>query len=335
MLPGWQKWRPTFRIATVSNVNNDLCDISLDMSASSQQGLGVNSQSSYSGVPIMYMDCNGDAFADGDRVLVAFSGNADRPVVVGFEQAPRTCQKIVLVPFNIATFLLGGVVVGGGAVSGDYPPPPGENYATHAISAAPGFGTPPALAFKGRFEQYLLTTTFYPLDRTEELMEAVELPFSASSLEFPAPDEGLQDAFPNYSGIYNEMNHLVGYAGPIDTSSPIINHNIRILPDGVGAVDNYVLNKQPAGFFKKLNVRTEYAYSVWYGYYDTREGEAQFIFSYEASEFNLAGEMTISLSDLPNGAIGGARVMEPIAFSDIAIPGDFESQYVFVAYREK
>lgn len=91
MMPGWQKWRPTFRVATISNINEDLCDITLDAATSSQQALNVNAQGSYSGVPIYYMDCNGAAFEDGDRVLVAFSGNTDQPMVVGFESEPKEC----------------------------------------------------------------------------------------------------------------------------------------------------------------------------------------------------------------------------------------------------
>lgn len=98
MLPGWQKWRPTFRIATISNINNDLCDITLDAAASSQQDLNVNAQGSYAAVPIMYMDCNADAFEAGDRVLVAFSGNTEQPMVVGFEREPRECG------FGFSTF---------------------------------------------------------------------------------------------------------------------------------------------------------------------------------------------------------------------------------------
>jgi hypothetical protein len=93
MMPGWQKWRPTFRIATISNIDNDLCDITLDAATSSQQGLGVNAERGYSGVPIMYMDCNGDAFEDGDSVLVGFSGNTDAPMVVGFEKEPKQCSN--------------------------------------------------------------------------------------------------------------------------------------------------------------------------------------------------------------------------------------------------
>lgn len=99
MLPGWQKWRPTFRIATISNIVNDTCDISLIPAASSQQGLNVNAQGSYSGVPIMYMDCNGAAFESADRVLVAFSGDAEAPVVVGFEKEPRECVAQIWIAF--------------------------------------------------------------------------------------------------------------------------------------------------------------------------------------------------------------------------------------------
>lgn len=91
MMPGWQKWRPTFRTATVVGIDGDTCSITLDAATSSQQGLGVNAQGSYSSVPILYMDCNGGAFDAGDRVLVAFAGNVDGPTVVGFESEPRVC----------------------------------------------------------------------------------------------------------------------------------------------------------------------------------------------------------------------------------------------------
>lgn len=91
MLPGWQKWRPTFRTATITSLDGDTCSISLDAATSSQQGLGVNAQSSYSAVPILYMDCNGGAFEEGDKALVAFAGNVDGPTVVGFESEPRMC----------------------------------------------------------------------------------------------------------------------------------------------------------------------------------------------------------------------------------------------------
>ncbi|NIC05274.1 hypothetical protein, partial [Billgrantia bachuensis] len=108
MMPGWQKWRPTFRIATITNIDNDLCDISLDPATSSQQGLSVNAQSQYAGVPIFYMDCNGDAFEDGDRVLVAFSGNTEQPMVVGFEREPRECATFWLSYTRNGVSIIGG-----------------------------------------------------------------------------------------------------------------------------------------------------------------------------------------------------------------------------------
>lgn len=91
MLPGWQKWRPTFRTATITRLDGDTCSITLDAATSSQQGLGVNAQANYSNVPILYMDCNGGAFEEGDKVLVAFAGNVEGPTVVGFEQQPKVC----------------------------------------------------------------------------------------------------------------------------------------------------------------------------------------------------------------------------------------------------
>ncbi|BBI51122.1 hypothetical protein HORIV_35430 [Vreelandella olivaria] len=97
MLPGWQKWRPTFRIATITSLQDDTCSISLDATTSSQQGLGVNARASYSNVPILYMDCNGSAFEVGDQVLVAFAGNVEGPTVVGFEQAPKACDGMVYI----------------------------------------------------------------------------------------------------------------------------------------------------------------------------------------------------------------------------------------------
>lgn len=92
MLPGWQKWRPTYRTATITGIDGDTCSITLDAAASSQQGLSVNAQSDYSGVPILYMDCNGSAFEQGDRVLVGFAGNVEGPTVVGFESEPKMCS---------------------------------------------------------------------------------------------------------------------------------------------------------------------------------------------------------------------------------------------------
>lgn len=102
MQPGWQKWRPTYRTATITSIDGDTCSIALDTANSSQQGLNINAQSSYSGVPILYMNCDGSAFEAGDRVLVAFAGNVEGPTVVGFESQPKQCSKntLIIIPLN-------------------------------------------------------------------------------------------------------------------------------------------------------------------------------------------------------------------------------------------
>ncbi len=105
MLPGWQKWRPTYRYATISNLNKveNTCSITLEATTSTQQSLNVNAQTNYSNVPVEYMSCNAAAFENGDSVLVAFIGQ-DRttPKVIGFKDNPSQCGYSVIL-INIAS----------------------------------------------------------------------------------------------------------------------------------------------------------------------------------------------------------------------------------------
>ena len=103
MLPGWQKFKPTFRLGVLSALDedNDLCTVTLDSVKSSAQGLGINQATVLSSVPIDYMDCNAIAFENGDRVVVEFEGQDwNAPKVIGFETNPRPClpgENFVLV----------------------------------------------------------------------------------------------------------------------------------------------------------------------------------------------------------------------------------------------
>jgi hypothetical protein len=56
LLPGWQKWRPTYRYATITALDGDHCDVTLEAAASSQQALDVNQGTTLAGVEIDYMD---------------------------------------------------------------------------------------------------------------------------------------------------------------------------------------------------------------------------------------------------------------------------------------
>lgn len=92
MLPGWQKWRPTYRYGTITAIDGDTADVTLEAAASTQQGLGVNQQNTLTDVPIDYMGCNGSAFEVGDKVLVKFINQEwNDPTIIGFSENPAPC----------------------------------------------------------------------------------------------------------------------------------------------------------------------------------------------------------------------------------------------------
>lgn len=93
MLPGWQKWMPTYRTGEITAIDGDTCSVTPDTAMSSQQHLNINDQSNLTGVRIEYMECNGAAFEVGDRVVVEFRDRwvANTPVVIGFEREPKPC----------------------------------------------------------------------------------------------------------------------------------------------------------------------------------------------------------------------------------------------------
>ncbi len=98
MLPGWQKYQPTYRLGVITNLNGNLCDITLDPAVSSQQGLDVNPSPTLTGVPITYLTCDGAAFEANDRVVIKYTGTGPgttyTPSVIGFESNPKVCSTI-------------------------------------------------------------------------------------------------------------------------------------------------------------------------------------------------------------------------------------------------
>lgn len=104
ILPGWQRHYPLYRYGTITalDIDNDLCWLDVDAATSTEQGINVNVWHSLSAVPIDYMDCNADAFAIGDHVLISFDGQKwEAPRVVGFAENPKECRAI-WEPFNVA-----------------------------------------------------------------------------------------------------------------------------------------------------------------------------------------------------------------------------------------
>jgi hypothetical protein len=94
ILPGWQKFMPTFRTGTITAIDtvNNQCDVTLDAALSSAQSLDINQTGSLSAVDIDYMDCDHEAFAVDDGVVVQFVGQDwNSPKVIGFKSNPSEC----------------------------------------------------------------------------------------------------------------------------------------------------------------------------------------------------------------------------------------------------
>lgn len=98
-LPGWQKWRPTYRWGVVTAVHIDAValDVTLAPALSSAQHLPINVPTELVNVPLLYDQQAPDggqasrirAFAPGDRVVVEFTGmDWAQPVVRGFLENP-------------------------------------------------------------------------------------------------------------------------------------------------------------------------------------------------------------------------------------------------------
>lgn len=102
LLPGRQRWLPRHRIGTIVAVSGDSCVVTLADQRSSRQQLPTvpleggsleGDPVTLHDVPIEYMDCHGDAFAPGDRVVVAFQHqDPAQPKVVGFHSHPKPCD---------------------------------------------------------------------------------------------------------------------------------------------------------------------------------------------------------------------------------------------------
>jgi len=94
LLPGWEKYRPTYRLATITDIDrqNDTCNLTLDNQLSTEQNLDINQEIFLEDVAIEYLTCNSAAFKIWDRIVIKFEGQDwENPKVIGFEQEPKAC----------------------------------------------------------------------------------------------------------------------------------------------------------------------------------------------------------------------------------------------------
>lgn len=95
ILPGWQKFKPTFRAGTITDIDyaKDTADVTLsEADVSSAQKLKINQTDTLEKVPVEYMSCNSAAFNVGDVCVVQFeSQDWAKPKVIGFFDNPKPC----------------------------------------------------------------------------------------------------------------------------------------------------------------------------------------------------------------------------------------------------
>ncbi|HMN55658.1 MAG TPA: hypothetical protein PKE15_00290 [Ottowia sp.] len=104
ILPGWQKFKPTYRTGTITALDYDAhtASVTLGPETSSAQRLGINQAASLSAVPVDYMTCGAGAFEVGDDVVVEFQGRDWRyPRVIGFVDNPRWCPNFPPVTMDL------------------------------------------------------------------------------------------------------------------------------------------------------------------------------------------------------------------------------------------
>lgn len=95
ILPGWQKFKPSYRRGTITVVDADANTASVlldEQDTSSAQNLPINKFNTLVDVPVQYMECNARAFEVGDRCVVRFvDRDWKKPKVVGFVDHPKAC----------------------------------------------------------------------------------------------------------------------------------------------------------------------------------------------------------------------------------------------------
>lgn len=106
ILPGWQKFMPTYRLGVVLAVNRQAgtVDVEMESAASSAQGLEISAPTKLFNVPVRYMDCDAYAFEPDDRVVIKLY-QEDEPTVIGFEKEPRSCG------FQLYAWVVAGTVI--------------------------------------------------------------------------------------------------------------------------------------------------------------------------------------------------------------------------------
>lgn len=96
ILPGWQKFKPTYRRGQIMalDVEKNTAQVALYEAKSSAQNLDINRENLLlKDVRVQYMDCHANAFEVNDDCVVMFENQDwEHPLVIGFVSHPRPCR---------------------------------------------------------------------------------------------------------------------------------------------------------------------------------------------------------------------------------------------------
>lgn len=91
------KYKPRYRIATITSIDYDLDTATVILDAvTGKNGSSLNNgYHTLSDVSVEYMACNASAFIIDDRVAIQFTDQDwEQPVIIGFETEPEMCQTL-------------------------------------------------------------------------------------------------------------------------------------------------------------------------------------------------------------------------------------------------
>lgn len=228
ILPGWQKFEPTYRTGVLTAIDREANTgaVDLDTANSSAQNLPINQSSTLQDVVFEYLTCNNRAFSVGDEVVVMFEGQRwDQPKIIGFVSNPKACgppRVIIPLIFN-------------GEILREVTPPGGR----------PGGGDGGAMLLDLQWSEYVSGSILVPMpgDTPPPFWDAAIYPSLATTVLFgfsmDAAPAGLITSNAQFGGLgsftFDEDYRLAGSYPTITTVVPPEFQTSRIFPRLGGA----------------------------------------------------------------------------------------------------
>jgi hypothetical protein len=271
LLSGWQKWWPAYRYGTITAIDGDTCDVTLE-EATSSTGQDVNAVTELTNVPIDYMDVDGAAFENGDVVLIKFASvkadiknavNWTHATVIGFKDHPKAPEvegmPFVYEAYDIDYTTLLGYVRANAALepqsTGVLPPSPAPTFATKyapemtieestEVVDPGGVITNVAVSNQGLYY------------RTGDVLGVVKGGGAGGSVnvtDATAPGTALWEILSTGSGY--SVDDIVPLTGGSGTGNP----SIKVLSvDGAGAILTWTQVSDGYGYYREDTVTASY-----------------------------------------------------------------------------